>query len=69
MSDVPRNALGKAQVKDREGTPPTSALDCEEIGNCGGPEKDRFYYPSGKKLGPLLEESRICEICGVKEDA
>ena len=44
-------------------SPPTSRADCEDVGGHGGPNGKRVYYPSGK-LGKLLEEPLICEICG-----
>ncbi len=48
---------------DSKSSPPTSYEDCQRIGGHGGPDGSRMYYPSGK-LGKVLEEKRVCEICG-----
>jgi hypothetical protein len=45
------------------GPEPTSINDCIGEGGHAGPHGDRWYYPNGK-LGPLLGDPRICEICG-----
>jgi hypothetical protein len=48
---------------DLKSSAQTSYEDCQRIGGHGGPDGKRMYYPSGK-LGPLLGEKRVCEICG-----
>ena len=44
-------------------SPQTSYENCVANGGHGGADGKRVYFPSGK-LGKLLGESRICEICG-----
>jgi len=48
---------------DSRSSPSTSYEDCAKIGGHGGPDGSRMYYASGK-LGKLLGEKRICELCG-----
>jgi hypothetical protein len=52
-----------APTPDSRSSAPTSYEDCQRLKGHGGPDGSRMYYPSGK-LGKLLGEKRICEICG-----
>jgi hypothetical protein len=61
---IPFKAVPIEDTGAKQGNPPTGVADCLRIGGHGGPKGKRVYYPSGPKLGPLLDEKLICEICG-----
>lgn len=61
LDDLARNTT----IVTGGGVPTTSIQDCLALKGHGGKDGSRVYFPSGDKLGTLLGEKRICEICGM----